>query len=550
MKSGASLEELLQYGSNGKLSDEDILELVRWDVVGRGVSFSTPFGRRALVYCDHFASAPALGVIEEYIWREVLPLYANTHTEATATGVHTSEMREAARETVRRCVHGHDAHIFFTGNGVTGAINQFIHMLGLERKKPSYLQLIAHRRPVVFISEMEHNANFLPWKQCDVILVIISSRDDGLLDLDQLTGSLKKYKNHSMKVGAFTAGSNLTGIKQNVREIAQVLRNHGAISFFDFAGVGPYVDIDARHFDAAAVSPHKFLGGPQTRGVLIVSKRLLRKMTSDDVEYIPYQVGGGIVSFAVRDSHRWLSHPEAREEAGTPAIVGDIRVGAVFAIKEAIGVARIERLEESHWNYAKERLSRLPDVILHGSAKSDRVPVLSISVRVTRTKFAHCSLVSQLLNDLFGIQSRPGCMCAGMYAEMLLNIDSKPYTMMVQRYPMYKPGVTRLSLHYTMTHDDVVFVMDAIEWISKHIALLVRLYKCDLREERWVIKPQVAMYRDRLDSEVASRAGIFEEAEKVLDIAASCPAFMHAPPEKYEYLRWFAFESDLNRVDI
>jgi selenocysteine lyase/cysteine desulfurase len=330
----------------------DLIETIRASVIGSEHTVPGPFGRRRVTYADYTASGRSLSFIEDYLRDSVLPLYANTHTESSGTGLQTGNFREDARAIIRRCVNANDEHaVVFVGSGCTGAIDRIIRVLGLQI--PDGLENQYHlsdlippnERPVVFIGPFEHHSNELPWRESIADVVKIGEDADGHIDQDQLERELITYADRPLKIGAFSAASNVTGIISDTFGLAQLLHRHGALSFWDFAAAAPYVDIDMQggdvdgaHKDAIFISTHKLIGGPGTPGLLIARKDLF----TNRVPGIP---GGGTVSFVNLDHHEYVADIEHREEGGTPAIVESIRAGLVFQLKEAVGVDRIRELE-------------------------------------------------------------------------------------------------------------------------------------------------------------------------------------------------------------
>ena len=269
-----------------------LIDRIRASVIGDDAVLDGPFGPRRMVYADATASGRSLAFFEDFIRDQVLPLYGNTHTEASATGRHMTALREEARAVIHRAVNGGpDDVVLFCGSGATGAIDKLIRLLELD---PS-------ERPVVFLGPYEHHSNELPWRESIAEVVPIREDDEGRVDVDHLAYELRRHADRSVKIGSFSAASNVTGIITAVDEVAITLHRHGALSCWDYAAAGPYLPIDMNaapeipdgqlaYKDAVFISPHKFVGGPGTPGVLVVKRSLLRNR-------VPSVPGGGTVLF-------------------------------------------------------------------------------------------------------------------------------------------------------------------------------------------------------------------------------------------------------------
>ena len=396
-----------------------LVERVRDSIIGDDQVLDGPYGPRRVTYADYTASGRSLTFIEDYLRETVLPLYANTHTETSGTGLQTTRFRDEAREIIKRACGADDRDVLiFCGSGATGAISKLIDVLNI--RIPANLdqtynftdQIPASDRPVVFIGPYEHHSNELPWREsfCDV--VTIPEDADGRVDLKALETALQTYKDRPLKIGSFSAASNVTGIGTDTRGTAALLHRYGALSFWDFAAAGPYVDIEMNmsdaledghltYKDAIFISPHKFIGGPGTPGILIAKKALF-----DNV--VPAVPGGGTVAYVSSEDHVYLDDIEHREEGGTPAIVESIRAGLVFQLKEAVGPATIRRLEHQFIQRAIRRWSNHPKIQVLGNPEAWRLSIVSFMVR-HGSGYLHHNFVVALLNDLFGIQSRGGC---------------------------------------------------------------------------------------------------------------------------------------------
>jgi selenocysteine lyase/cysteine desulfurase len=474
----------------------DIIETVRASVIGADNVVPGPFGPRRVTYADYTASGRSLSFIEEYIRQVVLPLYANTHTEASGTGRQTSKFRADAREIIGRCLNTSDEYaIIFAGNGCTGAIDQMIRVLGLS--VPDTLESRYHltdaippdERPVVFIGPFEHHSNELPWRESIADVVKIGEDSDGHIDQAQLETELQRYEERPLKIGSFSAASNVTGILSDTRGIATLLHRYGALSFWDFAAAAPYVSMDVEpsdtpeaYKDAVFISTHKLIGGPQTPGLLVARRELFKNA-------VPTVPGGGTVSFVRLDSHEYLADVEHREEGGTPAIVGSIRAGLVFQLKEAVGPERIRELEEEFIGRAIDSWSANPSLEILGNPDADRLSIVSFVVK-HGGQYLHHNFVVAVLNDLFGIQSRGGCSCAGPYGHALLGIDDEHSAEISHEVGLgcegIKPGWVRVNLNYFISETVFEFITAAVNLVASHGWKLLPWYRFDVTTAEWI----------------------------------------------------------------
>lgn len=549
-----------------------LLRRIREGVIGDDQMMLGPFGARRVTYADYTASGRALGFLEDFIRYEVLPRYANTHTESSGTGLQTTRLREDARSIIRDAVGGdEDTVVIFAGSGCTGAIDKLIGVLGL--RIPCALEdryslsdaIPAEERPVVFIGPYEHHSNELPWRESIADVVPIHADGDGHIDLAHLERELVRYARRPLRIGTFSAASNVTGILSATSEISALLHRHGALSFWDFAAAGPYVDIDMydgvdqdplAYKDAVFLSPHKFIGGPSTPGVLVVRRELLTNRVPD----VP---GGGTVAFVNFDDHRYLADPAQREEGGTPAIVESIRAGLVFQLKRAVGIDVIRAHEEHYLRRALDRWKDEPAIEILGNLDAERLSIVSFVVRAPSGRYLHHNFVVALLNDLFGIQARGGCSCAGPYGHTLLDID-------VERSHEFereithgcegiKPGWVRVNFNYFISERVFDYVVEAVRLVARDGWRLLEDYRFDVERGIWTHRdgrvepalrldqvryaPDGAMEYPRHDDRApeSALAGYLEEGEKLL--AAAAPPDLAGVPSAvsadFEHLRWF-----------
>jgi selenocysteine lyase/cysteine desulfurase len=482
----------------------DLIERIRASVIGDDEAVAGPFGVRRVTYADYTASGRALDFIEDYLRDAVLPLYANTHTESSGTGLQTSRFREEARRIIRDAVGGSDDHaVIFCGSGMTAAINKLVDILqlripaDLDDRYGLRAHIPAGERPVVLIGPYEHHSNELPWRESIADVVTIGEDQDGRIDLARLEAALIEHADRPLKIGSFSAASNVTGILSDTRAISVLLHRHGALSFWDFAAAGPYVEIEMNphrpapdgttdetaldYKDAVVLSPHKFIGGPGTPGVLVARRVLLRNR-------VPVAPGGGTVAYVNPFEHVYLADPEQREEGGTPAIVESIRAGLVFALKDQVGVAAIRQREEDFIDRAIEAWAAVPEIGILGNPALPRLSIVSFTVRHAG-RYLHHNLVVALLNDLFGIQSRGGCSCAGPYGHRLLGIDietSHAFEREISRgCEGIKPGWVRVNFNYFISEPVFRYIVEAVALVAEEGWRLLPWYRFDPLTGLW-----------------------------------------------------------------
>ncbi|MFB6371837.1 MAG: aminotransferase class V-fold PLP-dependent enzyme [Bradymonadaceae bacterium] len=523
-----------------------LIERIRDSIIGDDRALPGPYGLRRVTYADYTASGRALEFIEDYIDQQVLPLYANTHTETSGTGLQTTRFREEAREIIHEALSGTDEDvILFAGSGATGAINKLVDILNirlptdLDEKYGLNAQIPQEERPVVFIGPYEHHSNELPWRESIADVVEIEQDPNGLIDLESLETQLQTYEDRPLKIGSFSAASNVTGIGSKTRETSVLLH-----------------DGELAYKDAVFLSPHKFIGGPGTPGVLAVKKDLLDNK-------VPSVPGGGTVAYVNSEEHRYLEDPVHREEGGTPAIVESIRAGLVFQLKEAVGHDEIERREQQFIEQAIERWSSHPNLEILGNPEAWRLSIVSFVVRHDDA-YLHHNFVVALLNDLFGIQARGGCSCAGPYGHRLLGIDldtSHEFEREILRgCEGIKPGWVRVNFNYFIDEDIFDYILEAVEFIADRGWELLPDYALETDTGRWYHRERELEaphslhdidYDGGLLEETGSHATApksalptyLEEAPELIDEARRRFQSLDLPPpdlpDHFQELRWF-----------
>ena len=499
---------------------------LREQIVGVDSTFETPFGERLMVYCDYTASGRCLRFVESYL-QSLQRIYANTHTEDDITGRSMSQLLHEAEESIKTSVNaGPHGRIVACGTGATGAIDKLQQIVGVtlapatRRNLGDLLDddLLAEIRPVVFIGPYEHHSNELSWRQSLATTVQVRLDASGNIDLAHLEALLQDPRHQNrLRIGSFSAASNVTGMRSDVRKIASLLHRHGAMACFDFAACAPYVDIDMNpepafegddpSIDAIFISPHKFLGGPGSSGVLVFNERIYDRSLPPSVS------AGGTVDYVGMSDQDFISRIEEREKAGTPGVLQTLKAALVFQIKDAVGTEVIQKREHELTCRALSSWAANDNIeVLGNPDPASRVGIISFNIRDESGKYLHHKLLTVLLNDLFGIQSRAGCSCAGPYGHRLLNIDestSEKYRSAVQQgHCGLKPGWCRIGLHWVMDDAEADYVIEAVHFLAREGHHFLALYDFDLASGTWVHKHKATTLPEfSLDEALAAEQG-------------------------------------------
>ena len=443
----------------------------REQIVGINQTFESPYGKQDLIYTDWTASGRLYHPIEDKMLHKFGPFVANTHTETATSGAAMTLAYHEARKIIKGHVHANDTDVLITyGSGMTGVVNKFQRILGLKVSEnlKDHTSIPEEIKPIVFISHMEHHSNQTSWLETIADVVIVPCNEEGLICLELFESCIKKHEHRKIKIVSMTSCSNVTGIKTPYHKVAKLIHGYNGLCFVDFACCAPYVHIDmhpkdeAESLDAIYFSPHKFLGGPGSAGVLVFNKRLYKNT-------IPDNPGGGTVSYTNPwGQHDYFDDIETREDGGTPAFLQTIRIALAVQLKEKMGTENIKNRENEINKVIFKTLEDLEGVKILAPNQKERLSIFSFYFE----KY-HFNLVVKLLNDRFGIQTRGGCSCAGTYGHFLLNVNQETSNRIkdeiLQGCNTDKPGWVRLSVHPTITNKEVAFVCAALKELSKNI---------------------------------------------------------------------------------
>lgn len=464
-------ESNLQYMTTKEMPTqlEQYFQQFRKNIIGIDQDFFSPYGKQKIIYTDWTASGRLYRPIEEKMMNEFGPFVANTHTETTVSGTAMTLAYHKARNSIKQHVNASEDDVLITdGTGMTGVVNKFQRILGLKipENLKDFFNIPAEKKPVVFISHMEHHSNQTSWLETIADVEVIPSCEEGLFSLENLKILLKKYKDRSFKIASITSCSNVTGIKTPYHEVAKLMHENNGLCFVDFACSGPYVEIDMHpenpesFLDAIFFSPHKFLGGPGTSGVLIFNKKLYQNL-------IPDNPGGGTVSWTNPwGEHKYIDNIEDREDGGTPGFLQVIKTALAIQLKEKMGIENILKRERELVDYVFSNLENIPNIKILASQHQDRLGVISFYI-----DDLHFNLGVKLLNDKFGIQTRGGCSCAGTYGHFLLHVDQETSHQLVDEITLgdliRKPGWIRMSIHPTTTNEEIELVCQSIKALAE-----------------------------------------------------------------------------------
>ncbi len=484
---------------------EKHFEQFRKNIIGIDTEIETPYGRKKLVYADWIASGRLYRPIEQKMSDEIGIMVGNTHSESSATGMAMTKAYQMAHRLVKKHVNAsEDDVLLFTGSGMTSAIAKLQRILGLKipeqaihycafSKNVMYdkcRDIPNSNRPVIFVTHTEHHSNHTSWFETLADVVVLEPDPNLMVDPNYLRKEIVKYKDRPLLIGSFSGCSNVTGYFPPYRELARVMHENNGYCFVDFAASAPYVDIDMHpddpmeQLDAIFFSPHKFLGGPGSAGILIFSKKLYKND-------IPDTPGGGTVKWTNRwGGYSYISDIEVKEDGGTPGFLQGIKAALAISLKEKMDTSRIFLREKELAGMAFKLLNDIDGLHILAENVKERLGVFSF-----HADKIHHNLLTRILNDRFGIQVRGGCSCAGTYGHFLLNVDfslSQEITDRIEAGDLsMKPGWVRLSLHPTMRNEELRFIAESIRAVVENISVW---------EKDYIYNPHTNEFLHKLDS--------------------------------------------------
>lgn len=499
-------KEKQQVSINSKQQEVSELEKYfqhfRKNIVGVDESFDSPYGTKEIIYTDWTASGRLYRPIEEKLLNEFGPYVANTHTETSITGSAMTMAYHKARNIIKEHVNaGPDCVLITEGSGMTGVVNKFQRILGLKVNEglKDYTTVPDAIKPIVFITHMEHHSNQTSWLETIADVEIIPCQESGLICFDSFEKLLNEYKERPIKIASVTACSNVTGIRTDYHRISKMIHQYGGLCFVDFACSAPYVEINMHpedeesYLDAIFFSPHKFLGGPGTSGVLIFNKKLYKNM-------IPDNPGGGTVSYTNPwGDHDYIDDIETREDGGTPGFLQTIKIALAVQLKEQMGMEKILKREHEVNEIIFEKLKQIPNLVILAGAHEDRLGIFSFYV-----ENVHYNLIVKLLNDRFGVQTRGGCSCAGTYGHFLLHVDQQTSKsiekQIIDGCLIERPGWIRMSIHPTISNEEVLYVCDSIKQVAENCEEWGKDYNYDAHKNEFIHRTAKPIEKEIVDN--------------------------------------------------
>lgn len=450
------------------LPHEDHFKKFRENIVGFDTTLDTPYGSKPLVYADWIASGRLYRPLEEQLVNVIGPMVANTHSESSDTGKVMTNVYRLSHKLIKEHVNAREGDLIITaGYGMTSVVNKLQRILGMRvpEQAQRYCHLPEKERPVVFLTHMEHHSNHTSWLETNADVVVLEPDADMLVNPESLKTEIEKYRNRVLKIGSFTACSNVTGIETPYHQLARIMHEHGGFCFVDFAASAPYVPIDMHpdnsldRLDAVFFSPHKFLGGPGSSGVIVFNSALYHNKAPDNS-------GGGTVNWTNRwGKYQYIADIEAREDGGTPGFLQSIRAALSIRLKEQMSCEKMAEREHAMIKRIFDGFRKIPGLTILADGQQERLGAISFYI-----SNVHFNLVVRLLNDRFGIQVRGGCSCAGTYGHYLLHVDYYTSSNITRRIDMgdlsEKPGWVRLSVHPVMSEEEIEYIIDAVGQVA------------------------------------------------------------------------------------